>query len=282
MRSSYDDAMADAERAAGSMSMRALTLMVLLAIANGEVLAVNAPSAVEPRGAEPQEDLFAPRTDTATPAPNPVLPPPAAAAEPASPPASANPLWGKPLNRLTATRERPLFAPTRRPPAVAAAPQPVVAPPPPPKPVEPEKPQLSLLGTVAGHEKLGLFLDSTTKSVVRLKAGENHKGWVLRAVTPREVELARGLDTAVLSMPSPDMKAGGATPPLAMPAVATMPAAQGNPGPLQTSLAGPPPLAGPMGAPPAGATIVVRPPASDPPPAVTNPFLQTGPFPKRM
>jgi general secretion pathway protein N len=262
------------------MSMRALTLMVLLVIANGEALAVNAPSAVEPRGAEPQEDLFATRPEATAPALSPVppLPSPAAATVPMQPPSTGNPLWAKPLNRLTATRERPLFAPTRRPPAVAAAPQPVVAPPPPPKPVEPEKPQLSLLGTVAGgREKIGLFVDSATKSVVRLKAGEIHKGWTLRDVNPREVELARGLDTAVLSMPSPEMKAGGA-PPLGMPAVVT----SGNPAPLQTSLAGPPPVTGPMGSSPSGATIVVQPPAYQPPPAATNPFLQAGPFPKRM
>lgn len=264
------------------MSMRALTLIGLLVIANGEALAVNAPSAVEPRGAEPREDLFATKPGPAAPMPSPApQPPPAAAAEPAQPPATGNPLWGKPLNRLTATRERPLFAPSRRLPAVAAAPQPVVAPAAPPKPAEPEKPQLSLLGTVAGREKMGLFLDSATKGVVRLKAGENHKGWVLRDVNPRDVELARGLDTAVLSMPSPDMKAGGAPPP-AMPAVATMPAAQGNPAPLQTSLAGQAPVAGAMGPPPSGATIVVRPPASQQPPADANPFLQAGPFPTRM
>ncbi|WP_453951724.1 hypothetical protein [Bradyrhizobium sp. USDA 377] len=262
-----------------------MTLIAVLVIANGGALAVNAPSAVESRGAEPQEDLFATRPAAATPAPNPVttMPPPAAATAPADPQPTGNPLWGKPLNRLTATRERPLFAPTRRPPAVALAPQPVAAPLPPPKPVEPEKPQLSLLGTVAGsREKMGLFLDSATKSVVRLKAGENHKGWVLRDVNPREVELARGLDTAVLSMPSPDMKAGGA-PPLAMPAAATMPAASGNPPPLQTSLTGQaPPIAAPMGPPPSGATIVVRPPSFQQQPAAGNPFQQAGPFPTRM
>lgn len=265
------------------MSMRALMLLALLAIANGGALAVNAPAAMEPRGAEPQEDLFAAKPSPAVPAQGPVapLPPPAAATTPAQSQPTGNPLWGKPLNRLTATRERPLFAPTRRPPAVAAAPQPVAAPPPPPKPVEPETPQLSLLGTVAGREKMGLFLDSTTKGLVRLKAGENHKGWVLRDVNPREVELARGLDTAVLSMPSLDVKAGGA-PPLGMPSVATMPAAPGNPAPLQASFAGPPPVAGPMGSTPAGATIVVRPPAFQPAPAATNPFLQSGPFPTRM
>jgi len=124
---------------------------------------------------------------------------------------SDNPLWEIPLGRLTSSRERPLFAPTRRPPAPApvAMPAPVQVGPP-PKPAEPEKPQLSLLGTIVGSETIGLFMDSASKSVVRLKAGENHKGWTLRAVERHQVELARGLDSAVLDIPPPDMKGGGA------------------------------------------------------------------------
>ncbi|MFB9265485.1 hypothetical protein ACFFWD_20405 [Bradyrhizobium erythrophlei] len=67
-----------------------------------------------------------------------------------------------------------------------------------------------MLGTIVGSERIGLFVDSASKSVVRLKAGENHKGWILRAVGRHQVELARGLDSAVLDIPPPDMKAGGA------------------------------------------------------------------------
>src|ERR1700739_4453914 len=49
---------------------------------------------------------------------------------------TGNPLWGIPLRVLTATRERPLFSPSRRPPAPPA----VAAPAPPPRPVAAAKP----------------------------------------------------------------------------------------------------------------------------------------------
>jgi hypothetical protein len=209
------------------MSMRTLVLFIgLLAIGRSEALAaVNAPSTAEPRGAEMREDLFAtkPRqvTPNAAPAATPaVAPPPAVPA--AARVLTGNPLWAIPLSRLTATRERPLFAPTRLPPPVIAVAKPAPVPVAPPKPIEPEKPQLSLLGTIAGREKMGLFIDSASKAVVRLKAGENHKGWILRDVRPRQVELAKGLDSTILELPLPDMKTGAA-PPAVMPAVAAAP-----------------------------------------------------------
>src|SRR5262249_28882248 len=61
---------------------------------------------------------------------------------------TGNPLWGIPLRVLTATRERPLFSPSRRPPA-----PPAVAAPAPPPPVvaakapEPDHPPLTIVGT---------------------------------------------------------------------------------------------------------------------------------------
>ena len=64
---------------------------------------------------------------------------------------TGNPLWAIPLSSLTATRERPLFLPSRRAPAPAVAGTPVVvAPPPPPPPAaEPEQPPLMLVGAIA-------------------------------------------------------------------------------------------------------------------------------------
>jgi general secretion pathway protein N len=218
------------------MSMRLFVALLagVLVMGSGRAFAVSASGSMDSPAAESRDDLFA--TKPASPDPAPVVAPAAATVErpPAPPPAqrvlSDNPLWAIPLVRLTASRERPLFAPTRRPPAPApvAMPAPVqVAPPP---PAEPEKPQLSLLGTIVGSEKIGLFVDSASKSVVRLKAGDNHKGWTLRAVERRQVEFARGLDIAVLDIPSPDMKAG---------------AAPGGP-----MLAGPPPVPVAMPVPP--------------------------------
>jgi hypothetical protein len=65
-------------------------------------------------------------------------------------PPGGNPLWGVPIDQLTATRERPLFTVSRRPPSPPAAPKPPADAPPPP-PAEPERPHLTLLGTVTGE-----------------------------------------------------------------------------------------------------------------------------------
>jgi hypothetical protein len=250
------------------MSKRTLLVLIgLLVIGRSEALAVNAASPVEPRGAEMREDLFAtkPRqvTPNAAPAATPAVAPP-----PAERVLTGNPLWAIPLNRLTATREHPLFAPTRLPPPVVAVAKPAPAPVAPPRPIEPEKPQLSLLGTIAGREKMGLFIDSASKTVLRLRAGENHKGWILRDVRPRQVELAKGLDSTILELPLPDMKTGAAAPP-AMPAVATAPGIAASPAAAvyTAKAAGAPP----MPTPPAG---FGQPPVFRQQPAPPNPFQQ--------
>jgi hypothetical protein len=144
--------------------------------------------------------------------------PAASTPERAQKPQSGNPLWGIPLGQLSATRERPLFAPTRRPPPpVIAAPIARALPPPPPKLVEPEKPQLALVGTVAGDgEGIGVFVDQAARTVLRLKMGENHKGWVLRVVQRREVTLEKGREKAVLVLPEPDKKKAATTMPPGM------------------------------------------------------------------
>lgn len=197
--------------------MRGLALLVgLILIGNAGALASNTPLTVD--STDPGYDLFAPKPTQAAPGATPTpAPPPAISVKSSAERApNGNPLWSIPLMSLTATREHPLFAPSRQPPPVATLARPAEVPAAaPPKPPEPEKPQLSLLGTVAGPgERIGLFLDSASKSVLRLKAGENHLGWTLRTVRPRQVELAKGLDNAVLDMPKPDMTPGN-TPPTA-------------------------------------------------------------------
>jgi general secretion pathway protein N len=115
---------------------------------------------------------------------------------------SGNPLWAIPLKELSATRERPIFSPSRRAPAPVVATAPNV-PPQPAKPVEPERPQLSLVGTIAGdNESFGIFLDRSVNTVLRLKLGEAHKGWVLREVRSREIVLEKGDKTATLALPA--------------------------------------------------------------------------------
>lgn len=256
------------------MSIRVLVLFTgLVAMVHQEALAATAPMNVGPG-----EQRFETKLEGTTSAPTAGAP---RTAQPGSskPPASAtkervltgNPLWAIPLSRLTATGRSPLFAPTRLPPPVAAVvkPPPVIAAPP-PKPVESGRPELSLLGTVGGSKKIGLFIDQAGKTVVRLNVGENYKGWILRAVSRRQVELARGLDTAVLELPPPAMKAGGAPPP-ATPALAGAPPSFSGLPANPDKATGSPPRAIP-----ASATIAVQPPPGSPP-APVNPFLNGPP-----
>jgi hypothetical protein len=119
---------------------------------------------------------------------------------------SANPLWAMPLAQFSVTRERPIFSPSRRPPPAAVAP--VVAPKiaAVPKPREPERPQLTLVGTIAGDEDgFGIFLDQSTKAVLRLKVGEDFQGWKLRSVQGRETALEKDRQIVTLVLPQPGL-----------------------------------------------------------------------------
>jgi hypothetical protein len=117
---------------------------------------------------------------------------------------SANPLWAIPLTALSGTRDRPIFSSSRRPPAPAVAPAAVpklvaVA-----KPREPERPPLSLVGTIAsGDEGFGIFLDQSTKASLRLKVGEDYQGWKLRSVQGREATVEKDQQVVTLALPQP-------------------------------------------------------------------------------
>jgi general secretion pathway protein N len=132
-------------------------------------------------------------------------------AAPASPatgvrPPTGNPLWAIPLRSLSATQERPIFSPTRRPPPppVIAAPLASVVKPPPPKPPELDHPPLTLMGTVVGEsEGIGIFLDQVTSNVVRMRTGEGHAGWLLRSIVGREAIFENGRRSATLTLPVP-------------------------------------------------------------------------------
>jgi general secretion pathway protein N len=142
----------------------------------------------------------------------PVSPPVAATVAPSSEPAptSANPLWAIPLSALTATRDRPVFSASRRPPTPAVVPVAIERPAPPPPPTEPEKPNLVLVGTIVGDaDSFGIFIDQTSRTALRLKLGEQHDGWTLRSVQKREAMLVKDQQIAVVAMPQPG-KAGDA------------------------------------------------------------------------
>jgi hypothetical protein len=118
---------------------------------------------------------------------------------------SGNPLWGIPIKQLSATRDRPIFSPSRRPPPPVIVDQPVVAAAPiVQKPREPDRPQLSLLGTIVnGDNGIGIFMDQTTKAPVRIRIGAAYEGWTLRLLQPGSVTLVKGPESAVLVFPKP-------------------------------------------------------------------------------
>jgi hypothetical protein len=118
-------------------------------------------------------------------------------------PRSANPLWAIPLAKLSDTRDRPVFSPSRRPPPSAVDTRPTPAPPPPRK-REVERPPLSLVGTVASDEQgFGIFLDLSTKQPLRLKLGEDYQGWKLRVVRGQQVSMEKDQQITVLTLPEP-------------------------------------------------------------------------------
>lgn len=271
------------------------SLLVGATLIGTKALAATGPAAVDPRN-----DLAAPPVPSA-PVQRGAAPPVAARAERVP---SGNPLWAVPLRRLSATRDRPLFAPTRRqPPVVLNTPK--AAPPAlPPPPAEPDKPQLALIGTIAmgAADSIGVFVNPADKSVLRLKPGEDHNGWVLRVVRPRQVVLAKGRQTAVLDLPPPEPSKGVPAPPRAAPASRTTGAADVAPlptaftAPSASPAAAPPPAAAPSPvnaakasggfAPPHPmgpgilgqgiATTVIAPPVLTPPPPQKNPFARPG------
>jgi len=117
---------------------------------------------------------------------------------------NGNPLWAIPLAVLRGTRERPVFSPSRRPPAPVAVRAPEPKPASPPKPKEPERPKLSLVGTVeGGGESLGIFFDPSTKASLRLRAGDYYEGWRLESIQTREATLEKDRQAVTLALPRP-------------------------------------------------------------------------------
>jgi hypothetical protein len=170
------------------------------------------------------------------------MPPPDVTAKPVeTPTVAANPLWAIPLSTLTATRERPLFTPSRRAPSPAVAGVPVAAPrPPPTPPAVPQHPNLTLVGTVAGDsEGIAVFVDPATQDTVRLRTGEGHSGWILQSVERSAATLQKGGQTETLALPRTTAVAAPA------PVVSPLPA---PPPPPPQSSASPP---APQNAPPA-------------------------------
>jgi general secretion pathway protein N len=119
-------------------------------------------------------------------------------------PQVGNPLWVVPLSALSATRDRPLFSVSRRPPIVAvpvAAPpstQEAVAPPP------PERPLLTLIGTIVSpRASLTMLQGSNSEAISRLRIGEENDGWQVRGIDLRSIVIVKGAQSVKLELPRP-------------------------------------------------------------------------------
>ncbi len=134
-----------------------------------------------------------------------------------------NPLAALQLETLGATRDRPLFSPTRRP---APPPAEVVAPAPAPstepalaKPTEPEPPPFELVGVVVGEVNSYVLLrNRASHEVVRLRQGEAQDGWRVGQVSLRAAVLERDGRIEQLAISPPAATGAQALPQLAGPA----------------------------------------------------------------
>jgi hypothetical protein len=108
----------------------------------------------------------------------------------------SNPLWAVPRASLSDTRERPPFSPSRRPAAHPVSSVPLPA-------GDPDGP-LTLVGTIANpDEAIAIFVEKSSKRIVRLKIGENYLGWTLSEVHSREVTLVHNHKSEILYIPVP-------------------------------------------------------------------------------
>jgi general secretion pathway protein N len=101
-------------------------------------------------------------------------------------PTLANPLEAQALDRLSATRDRPLFSPTRRP-----------TPPPPPPPPEqapvaviPQPPNLTLVGIVLDDEGARALIRSSATKADRVQIGDDIGGWKVTQIDGRRLVLS--------------------------------------------------------------------------------------------
>ena len=102
------------------------------------------------------------------------------------------------------TRERPLFSPSRRPPPQIVADAPKISDPTAQQPATAtEKPQVTLVGVVRGPRiGLGVFVDETDKSLVRLRVGKSVRGWTVDSVDPRAATLGKAEQQVKLELPA--------------------------------------------------------------------------------
>ena len=121
---------------------------------------------------------------------------------------TGNPFDSVPLESLTATRERPLFSATRRPPP-SAAPLPQEKPQAPlqsraPAPAEPQGPPLALIGTITGADRpVAILFNKLTRIVATIHEGDEALGWRVKSVSARSAVVEKDGASVTLDLPKP-------------------------------------------------------------------------------
>ena len=97
---------------------------------------------------------------------------------------SAQPNYTKaPLAEFSAVLERPLFSPTRRPPAEGTVPE-----------AAPEAElQVTLVGVIiSSEEQIAIVRPKDASRFARLSVGDSFQGWTLASIEPKRVTFRRG------------------------------------------------------------------------------------------
>ena len=121
------------------------------------------------------------------------------------PAVSGNPVAGVPLDRLSNTRDRPVFSSNRRPkapPAPAAiaarverAPQPLPLP----------LPGVALFGVVVGPQGARAYIATEAADrIIGVRPGDDVSGWTVTAITRSDLVLSRAEQSATFTLFSPD------------------------------------------------------------------------------
>jgi hypothetical protein len=107
------------------------------------------------------------------------------------------------LESLDATRARPLFSPSRRPPP---PPAPIAAPilPPAPVPVAAPPPDIQLVGVVfGGRTHTAIVEHPADPRPINVEVGDQIDGWTVTEIRPREIVLEHGPRTVTIGLPQP-------------------------------------------------------------------------------
>jgi hypothetical protein len=104
-----------------------------------------------------------------------------------------NPLAAHALKEFTATRDRPLFTPGRRPPALPTSLRDVAPPAPPPN--------LTLFGILVGTDgPSAIVRGAPSEKVVHVRVGDQVDGWKIAQIGERQIVLSRDDRSVIFKM----------------------------------------------------------------------------------